>query len=168
MWLIIYMKRCCQTWAFYFLRLLLRLEVDGVAELGVQFRLEVGHLLLEGGRLRLGDLDLHLDLFLPGVQLGLNLVLAQVDENLADLVRNLQVDHHFLGYYFKMTKAVGERTFSSSSSSIMRSVPASSRVCSSFFFDLRSSFRSSRRLLRRANLLIFCWSDNEIWTSLSP
>ena len=93
-----YMKRCCQTWAFYFLRLLLRLEVDGVAELGVQFRLEVGHLLFESGRFRLGDLDLHLDLFLPGVQLGLNLVLAQVDENLADLVRNLQVDHHFPGF----------------------------------------------------------------------
>ena len=74
----------------YFLRLLLSLEVDGVAELGVQLCFEVGHLLFEGDRLSLGDLDLDLNLLLSGVQFGLNLILAQVDENLANLVWNLQ------------------------------------------------------------------------------
>ena len=88
-------KRNRQICALYFLRLLLSLEVDGVAELGVQFCFEIGHLLFEGGRLSIADLDLDLNLLLSGVQFGLNLVLAQVDENLAYLVWNLQLDQYY-------------------------------------------------------------------------
>ena len=88
-------KRNRQICALYFLRLLFSLEVDGVAELGVQFCFEIGHLLFEGGRLGIADLDLDLNLLLSGIQFGLNLVLAQVDENFANLVWNLQLDHNY-------------------------------------------------------------------------
>ena len=86
----------------YCLRLLLSFEVDGVPELCVQFCLEVRHLLFEAGRLGLGELDFDLDLLLSGVQLGLNLVLTQVDENLANLVWNLKLDGYYIYIIFSI------------------------------------------------------------------